>query len=400
MAAASDKARFYLEQSVPELKEYEKIKVFSKDEIASIMKKRSEFEHKINARGPSPADFARYAEYEMNLDTLRRKRIKRLAIKAPTHTGQRRIFFILDRATRKFHGDISLWMQYIEYTRKQRAHKKLSQIFTSALRLHPTEVELWICAALYALEDHADMTQARGYMQRGLRFCKNSRALWLQYAKLEMIYISRIAARHKILGLDSKADHKKVHPHNEDIDLDAPHLTSEDVNPTLEKDQVDEIALETLNSTPALSGAIPIAIFDAAMKQFNDDVLLGRDFYTTFTEFGELPCSKRVMSHVVERLMECHPASAQTQICYLRLPVEGIRPTSPEFPRGLAKSLSRLKECTATDSANGLSEEVTKWLTPLLTTDDLDPALRQAIEATVNKVKRAMSTGSTAKGRT
>lgn len=30
MAAATDKARFFLEQSVPELKEYEKKKIFSK----------------------------------------------------------------------------------------------------------------------------------------------------------------------------------------------------------------------------------------------------------------------------------------------------------------------------------------------------------------------------------
>lgn len=30
MAGASDKARFYLEQSVPELREYEKKKIFSK----------------------------------------------------------------------------------------------------------------------------------------------------------------------------------------------------------------------------------------------------------------------------------------------------------------------------------------------------------------------------------
>lgn len=30
MAAAADKARFFLEQSVPELKEYEKKKIFNK----------------------------------------------------------------------------------------------------------------------------------------------------------------------------------------------------------------------------------------------------------------------------------------------------------------------------------------------------------------------------------
>lgn len=354
------------------------------DEIASIMRKRSEFEHRINARGPSAADYARYAEYEMNLESLRRKRIKRLGIKAPAHTGQRRIFFILDRATRKFHGDISLWMQYIEYTRKQRAHKKLQQIFTNALRLHPTEVSLWICAARYALEEHADMNQARGYMQRGLRFCKSSKELWLQYAKLEMIYIARIAARHRILGLDRAP---KTQPSNDEISLDAPQITDEDINPTLEKDQVDQTALNTLSSTPALSGAIPMAVFDAAMNHFDGDDSLGQRFYNTFAEFDDMPCLRRVLAHVVERLVEQNPTSPRAQICAVRLPVEGIPPTSPEFPRNFAKSLAKLKVYLSAGSAKQLSEEVIGWLTPLLSTEHLDPALRQVIEATLHNAQ-------------
>ncbi|KMP01943.1 hypothetical protein CISG_10142 [Coccidioides immitis RMSCC 3703] len=387
MAAASDKARFYLEQSIPELKEYENKKIFSKDEIASITKKRSEFEHKINARGPSPVDFARYAEYEMNLDSLRRKRVKRLGIKAPAHSGQRRIFFILDRATRKFHGDIGLWMQYIDYARKQRAHKKLAQIFTNVLRLHPTEAALWIGAARYALDEHADMTQARGYMQRGLRFCKSSRTMWLQYAKLEMIYIARIAARHKILGLDSGTQTKAIRS-GDDIETDAPELNDEDVNPTLENDEVDEAALETLNSTPALSGAIPIAVFDAAMKQFNEDSGLGYDFFSIFTEFEDMPCLRRVLTHVVEHLMETCPTNPRAQICYVRLPVEGIKPTSPQFPRAFGNSLSRLKELAGAGSAQELSKEVARWLVSISSTDGLDPALRQVVEATLRNAER------------
>jgi U3 small nucleolar RNA-associated protein 6 len=62
MAAASDKARFFLEQSVPELKEYERKKIFSPEEISSIARKRSDFEHKVNARGSPASEYARYAE--------------------------------------------------------------------------------------------------------------------------------------------------------------------------------------------------------------------------------------------------------------------------------------------------------------------------------------------------
>lgn len=324
----------------------------------------------------------------MNLDTLRRKRTKRLGVKAPMHTGQRRVFFILDRATRRFHGDISLWMQYIEYARQQRAHKKLSQIITNALRLHPTHVELWIYAARYSLEDHADMTQARSYMQRGLRFCKSSKLLWVQYAKLEMIYISRIAARQRVLGLDgsrkivSEQDTAMDDDPNADV-IKLPPLTGEDVNPSRDSHDVDQEALQTLNSTPALTGAIPIAVFDAATKQFaDDDPTLGYDFYNMVCEFEDTPCFRRVLEYIVEYTIGTFPTDSRARICYIRFPVAGIKSSNVQFPRAFAASLSRLKGHPSGGSPD-VAELVIKWLQPLAAADDLDPALRRVILSTV-----------------
>ena len=329
----------------------------------------------------------------MNLDTLRRKRIKRLGVKSQMHTGQRRVFFILDRATRKFHGDVSLWMQYMEYARQQRAHKKLEQIVNSAIRMHPTQVEFWIYAARYTLEDHGDMLQARSYMQRGLRFCKNSKLLWVQYAKLEMIYISRITARHQILGLDGS---RKAAPEVEigDGDLDAdvmklPQVTGEDINPTDEND--DKEALQTLANTPALSGAIPIAVFDAAMNNFGNNDTLGYDFYNMVCEFESAPCFKRVLGHIVDSTIARCSTSARAQICYIRFPVAGIEPTTAQFPRALATSLSRLKEHSKEGLSAGLAEEVSNWLKPLVTTPDLDPSLCRVLRSTLGSAEKVLN---------
>ncbi|KAG5297367.1 U3 snoRNP protein [Histoplasma ohiense] len=398
MATASDKARFYLEKLVPEFKEYEKKKIFSKDEIAAILKKRSDFEHRINATGPKPADYAQYAAYEMNLDTLRRKRIKRLGVKSPMHSGQRRVFFILDRATKKFHGDISLWMQYIEYARRQKAYKKLGRIFMNALRLHPTKAELWICAARYALEDHGDMTQARSYMQRGLRFCKSSKLLWLQYAKLEMLYITRITTRQQILGLDGTRKSSSM-PTDSATDPNAdvialPVVTEEDINPSLRKeDGVDEAALENLNSTPALTGAIPIAIFDAAMKRFGNDDAIGRDFYVMVSEFTNTPCLRRVLGRIVEFMMAENATSPHAQICYIMFPTAGIEVTSARFPQAFGTSLSRLKECKSHNIAGNksLAKEIVAWLQPLMTLEGLDPDLQKVMRATLRNVEGSLS---------
>ncbi|KAJ5266824.1 RRNA processing protein Utp6 [Penicillium angulare] len=393
MSAATDKARFYLEKSVPELKEYEQKKLFSKDEITSIIKKRSDFEHKLNARGAKPIDFVRYVEYEINLESLRKKRVKRMGIRSGGHNGQRRIFFILDRATRKFHGDVNIWIQYIEYTRKQKAYKKLSMILTDALRFHPTNAELWIYAAKYSLDEHADMTQARSFMQRGLRFCKNARNLWIQYAKLELIYVAKLVARQKILGLDTASQRPKaveqpgLDAHDADM-ISLPKITEEDINPTLPGDEVDENALETLNATPALSGAIPMAIFDSAMKNFDNDDRLAFNFYDMVLEFEDVPCLRKILGHVVETLQSSQPTSPRTRICYIKFPTAGVRVTSPDFPRALGSSLALLKESQPLDA--GLAQEVVNWLKPLAETEDVDPSLKKVILFTLRNAERTL----------
>lgn len=334
----------------------------------------------------------RYVEYEMNLEALRKKRVKRLGVRSAGYSGQRRIFFILDRATRKFHGDLGLWIQYIEYARKQKAHKKLSMIFTDALRLHPTSAELWVYAAKYVLDDHADISQARSYMQRGLRFCKSARTLWIQYAKLELIYIAKLVARQRILGLDEASQPKPVQEMEQD-DFDAdmialPQITGEDINPSRGDDEVDQEALQNLNATPALSGAIPLAIFDTAMRHFNNDDRFGSEFYAMVREFEEVPCLHKILDHVVETMRAHKPTSPRTQICYIKFPTAGIRVNSPEFPRALGGSLARLKESPLTPN---LAREVVDWLRTIAVTEDLDPALKKVIVSTMRNAEKASS---------
>ncbi|KAF2862243.1 hypothetical protein K470DRAFT_213271 [Piedraia hortae CBS 480.64] len=213
MAGASDKARFYLEQSVPELQGWEKKGVFSREEITAITSKRSDFEHKLNARGSKPEDYARYIDYENNLHVLCRKRCERMGIKESRkakYNGQKIIFHIFDRGTRKFPGDLALWMQYIEYCKREKAHQKLAKAFTAVLRLKPTEHELWALAARWYAEEQGDMSSARSYLRRGLRFCNQRKELLIEFARLEAAYREKLKARRRILGVDKDGEEGKV----------------------------------------------------------------------------------------------------------------------------------------------------------------------------------------------
>jgi U3 small nucleolar RNA-associated protein 6 len=382
MTAASDKARFFLEQSVPELKEFEKRGIFSAAEITSIARKRSDFEHKINAPGSSPTDYARYAEFEMNVDTLRRKRVKRLGIKSTAYNGKRRIFFVFDRGCRKHPGDLTLWMEAIEFAKKQKAYKKLLEMFTQVLRLHPTKPDLWIHAAHYAVEEHGDMTEARSYMQRALRFCKGSRTVWLQYGRLEMAYAAKIQARREILGIN-EGQSEEAREDDENI-LHLPKLTAMDVEPEGQGHEINTSALDALDETPAMTGAIPIAIFNSAMGHFNDPVF-GLDYFTMLQDYGQVPTCRSVADHVEGSMMTRYPDNWCSLVCHVRLPVVGVSPLSPAFPTALRQVVARINQARKKTSNPELGRRICAWLETITRTEDLDPALKTVMESVIRR---------------
>jgi U3 small nucleolar RNA-associated protein 6 len=368
------------------------------EEITSIAKKRSDFEHIINARGSHPADYLRYIEFEKNVDALRRKRIKRLGARYKG-AGQRTIYFLYNRATRKFSGDLTLWMQYIDFARKDKAYKRLNDIFTSVARLHPTKPEIWVHAANYFMDTQADITNARSYMQRGLRFCKNSEYLWLEYAKLETIYVGKIAGRRKILGLD--VDHSKAHETGADGDVDMislPQVTAEDINPSLKQDDgVDEVALQNLASAPVLTGAIPLAVFDSAMKQFQGKPSVAQRFFAMFTEFEQLSCIPRILQHVLDHLQQSSPQSVETAICKFRMHMFGRNPADPEFPPALADAFDMISAAIKQhpgDVARLSEVGVRQLLSFERLSADTDPAVQTVLSKRLRKYIRALDEGS------
>ena len=404
MAGASDKARFYLEQYVPELQEFQRKGIFDKEEISSITAKRSDFEHVLNARGSKPSDYARYATYEMNVDSLCKKRCKRLGVKSTGFSGQRTIFFILDRGTKKFPGDVGLWLQYISYCQRVKANKKLARVFTDVLRLKPREWSLWVLAAKHYAENQSDMSTARSYLQRGLRFCKDEKKLWLQYIKLEMIYLAKLAARRKILGLDGQAKESSTNRIDEDGDmLMLPTITAEDINPDASKgaEGVDTETLQKLASAPAFTGALPKAIFDAAMKPFNDDADLAGDIYDLCASFDTVPSTKSILQHIIEHLETTSQDSAESVICRAKMDLFSIYPLSEDFPAALRASFAHMRGIQPPKSDKGrraLAEKATLMMLPFFEfRSDMDRDVLAVLEASMRRFLKQLSQATTSR---
>ncbi|TKX22988.1 U3 small nucleolar RNA-associated protein 6 [Elsinoe australis] len=352
-AAASDKARFYLEQSVPELQEFKEKGIFSPAEITAIASKRSAFEHRINMAGAAtPIDFARYASYEMNLDQLRKKRCKRMGVKGTNFAGQRKVFSVLERGVRRFSGDMGLWMQYLEFCRDEGANSKLAKGITKVLRLHPTNWQLWVWASRHYFEAQGDMALARSYMQRGLRFCGREKELWVQFLKLEMVYVAKVNARRKILKLDEEIkDVDEQQDERNFLEADEvalPTVTATDLEPEL-KDRslaIDDATIKNLSKSPALSGAIPMAIVEAAATTFNKSPSVLEDLFDCVATFPDVPCTPKILQQILD-LMPSDSKQANAGLirmaCDARLGITGANPRSAAFIPAFQQLLSKFK---------------------------------------------------------
>lgn len=128
-----------LERMVPELDDLEKRGLFSRQEMAEIVKKRRQFEYRLQRPSPLKQDFVDYIDYEKHLDRLRilRKKSvsrdlkakgnKKLKKSLSDYAGVRRILEIYRIATSRFKGDLELWFQYLEFC-KERSSGRMNKV--------------------------------------------------------------------------------------------------------------------------------------------------------------------------------------------------------------------------------------------------------------------------------
>ena len=74
-----ERVQWSQEQMLSELKDLQQKRIFSSAEVRGIVRKRSAFETALIRRAPRKRDFLAYIEYEMNLERLRRIRVKKLS---------------------------------------------------------------------------------------------------------------------------------------------------------------------------------------------------------------------------------------------------------------------------------------------------------------------------------
>ncbi|OCF71584.1 U3 small nucleolar RNA-associated protein 6 [Kwoniella mangroviensis CBS 8886] len=253
-----DKVQFQLEATLPELKDLYEKGLFTKSEINQITKKRTAFETSLVRRVTRKEDFFKYAEYEINLERLRKVRYKKLNYhlnppppSASSFSLPRRALYILKRATAKFPGDLATWLAYVEFASREGMRKVVGKGLNSALQHHPTSSTLYLLQTYYHLHPgspfpresipstskldlpsaSSSTNQAPGFaiegidparttLLLGLRLLPQSRDLWREYVKLELGWVEALRRRWKLLGIKDQNQDAPSQVEGEDVQKD------------------------------------------------------------------------------------------------------------------------------------------------------------------------------------
>ena len=193
-----------LEGMLAELEDMQQKGIFDSKELTVIIKKRTDFEYKLQKRIVEKEDILNYLEYELKLNQLRKKREKKLKVKkfsTSSIAGTKRVHSLFQKALLKFGGDLKLWMQYVEFCQQTHSLQSINEAFGKLLQTHGDLPEVWLTVAKYNFESSGNIENARTIMLKGLRLHKNSKCLWHEYFKLELLHVEKIKARQSLLGI-------------------------------------------------------------------------------------------------------------------------------------------------------------------------------------------------------
>ncbi|KAL2087128.1 hypothetical protein ACEWY4_018187 [Coilia grayii] len=185
-----------IEERIPELEQLERVGLFTKKEIRSILKRTTALEYKLHRRDITKDDFIAYIQYEINVLELIKKRRANLGYFFKREEIEfviiQRVINAFRRATSKWQEDIQLWLSHVAFCKKWATQGELSKVFSSMLAVHPDKPALWIMAAKCELEDRNSSESARHLFLRALRFHPDNKKVYQEYFRMELMHAEKL----------------------------------------------------------------------------------------------------------------------------------------------------------------------------------------------------------------
>lgn len=387
-----------IEDRIPELEQLERVGLFTKKEVKSIIKKATALEYKLHRLIVNKEDFIAYIQYEINILELVKKRrahihyqFKREEIEFPII---HRINSIFRRATKKWKDDVQLWLSHVAFCKKWATKGQISKVFSAMLAIHPDKPALWIMAAKSELEDRNSSESARHLFLRALRFHPNNKKVYQEYFRMELLHCEKLRKQKEEL---EKAD----------IDLGEYEFSAEILSGKL-AEVIYRDATDKIKEAEFVISLLNIAAIFDFTKELQDSIL--QDLQANYTEDSSM------WDFMAKRELEApgageelHTAKARASDINRReerccqVYEEGLKSlnTEPMWTRYVAFCLERLKRKTNVQELKEKRQErmlgvlhrahefsllkenyYKNWLEILLSLGDAEAAATVALSAT------------------
>ncbi|KAI8447321.1 hypothetical protein BY996DRAFT_1002871 [Phakopsora pachyrhizi] len=369
-----------MERMIPELRDLEQKKIFSKSEISAIVTQRNIHEASV-IRTRSPKPYLRYIEYEKNLEKLRRLRFGKLGghnvhgkgrITLSDYSIPLHILNLYSLAVKRFPESIELWLSYINYSLTQSSAKLVSRVLSAAIAAHPAQSRFWIMAVQFEADGDesgkggGNIDGARKLLMRSLRFFNgtDSIPIWLEWIRIELNFVKVIEGRREALGIESFAEAKAaknlesnqtsdnpVADYIEQTAMELDHVGDqypEDLPVSL----ADDINSGELKGQEALlSGALVKVALSNAFKAVSDVRIFSEALPLIYSL--DSPAKPSLVSFLYDNLAQLHPDSPKAVILLktrrlfkYNKNIESFSQTGEELVNLVAETINEIqKEC-------------------------------------------------------
>jgi len=329
-----------LETTVEQLHTFLKLKVVTEHEAKQVARRRRNLERALLQKEVTPKHYFRYIQYEHNVQLLLKRRMKNLGAKALTRSEKRilkralfqqtsRVFFLFNRASRKFPMDWTVWKSYFKYCLQTSSFRLASRVLGRALARLPNLEELWLLAISFEFDHRKNMRAARIIAQRSLRQLINSQLLWREYFRIELYYLCRQIFQRQYLGLPIPQKEERDVSHSKDIFSDETNhgqilLRDDDASEDdREEDQLaldeefnlayqDSVSEESSSSAPERTSSVSFSFWEGGVVLLVFKHILGRwktedSFLASLVELVmETPFSPQVLKNEIRNLVLFH----------------------------------------------------------------------------------------------
>ncbi|MCJ8730114.1 hypothetical protein PDJAM_G00114380 [Pangasius djambal] len=185
-----------IEDRIPALEQLERVGLFTKKEVKTMLKRSTALEYKLHRSVQSKDDYITYIQYEVNVLELIKKRRARIGYQFKREDIEfpiiQRINSVFRRATSKWQEDVQLWLSQVAFCKKWGTKGQLSKVFSSMLAIHPDKPNLWIMAAKCEMEDRNSSESARHLFLRALRFHPDHKKVYQEYFRMELMHAEKL----------------------------------------------------------------------------------------------------------------------------------------------------------------------------------------------------------------